>query len=52
MKTLIIIDLIFIYLVEDEDDEDLDRTHRIGSRRFNSFNEEDLNNVNIYIYGK
>ena len=45
MKVLITVDLVFTYLAEDEDDVDEDRTHTIGSRRYNILNEEDLNNA-------
>ena len=45
MKVSITVDLVFTYVAEDEDDVDEDRTHTIGSRRYNILNEEELNNA-------
>ena len=45
MKVLITVELVFTYLAEDYNFDDEDRTHTIGSRRYNILNEEDLNSA-------
>ena len=45
MKVLRTVELAFTHVAEDYDDEDVDKTHTIGRRRYNILNRQGLNDA-------